>query len=139
MTTGNAQMLFGAEGIKQVYEMSLNSGQVDIVCLSSNYASVIGDYFDKTYGPKLFRSKIKTREILPDSEGNRKDAKEKDQRKNRVKFIKIVKKSESDLMIFSNKAVMVSYNQKTPFALVLEDREMVANLQNQFENLWERL
>lgn len=136
---GNAQILFGAGGIKEVYEMSLKANKLDIVCLSSNYASIIGDYFDKQYAPKLFGSKTATREILPDVEGNREDAKKKDGVKNQVKFLQVGKSSESDLLLFDGKAVMVSYNQKSPFALIIEDSDLVANLVNQFENLWKGL
>ncbi len=137
--SGNVQVLFGADGIKQAYEMSLKSEKVDIVCLSSNYASIVGDYFDKDYAPRLFGSRAQTREVLPDNKGNREDAKKKDTRKNQVKFLKIFKNSESDLMLFNNQAILVSYNQKVPFAVLVEDPDLVTNLQNQFENLWERL
>lgn len=136
---GNAQVLFGAGGIKEVYETSLKASKLDIVCLSSNYASIIGDYFDKQYAPKLFGSKTIIREILPDVEGNRADAKKKNGVKNQVKFLQVGKASESDLMLFDGKAVMVSYNQKSPFVLIIEDSDLVANLANQFENLWSRL
>jgi len=133
---GNAQVFLGAEGIKDIYNMSLSADKIDVVCFSSTYAGVIGDYFDKTYVPKLFRSNIMTREILPDTAGNRKDALQKDQTKNQVAFIEIKQKSESDLLIFMGRVAMISYNQKTPFALIIEDKEMVANLQNQFDSLW---
>lgn len=137
--TGNVQILYGADGIKQAYEMSLRSDKVDIVCLSSNYESVIGDYFEADYAPRLFGSKTKTREILPDNSGNREDAQKKDASKNRVKFLQIHKASESDLMLFDGKAILVSYNQKVPLAVLIEDPDLVTNLSNQFENLWTKL
>lgn len=133
---GNAQVLLGAAGIKEIYTMSLSADKIDIVCFSSAYAGVIGDFFDKTYAPKLLRSKTITREILPDTAENRKDALQKDQKKNQVAFMPIKQKSESDLLIFAKRAAMISYNQKTPFALIIEDADMVANLQNQFDSLW---
>lgn len=135
---GNVQILFGSEGIKLAYEMSLKADQLDIVCLSSDYVSVIGDYFDKDYGPRLFRSAIQTREILPDTKGNREDAKKKDGVKNQVRFIKVNKRSESDLMLFADKAIMVSYNRESPYAVLIEDVQLVTNLRNQFEGLWSK-
>ena len=134
------QIFFGAGGIKQIYEMSLQAENVDVVCLSNEYSRIIGDYFDKNYGPKLFSNqKIKTREILPDTKENRESAKEKDKLKNQVKFIKLTQKSESDYILFDDKVALISYNQKSPFACLVTDQDLVTNLKMQFENLWERL
>lgn len=135
----NVQILWGREGIKKAYEMSLKAKTLDIVCLSSDYQKVIGVYFDKDYSPKLFASATKTREILPDTEENREDAKKKDGRKNQVKFLDLKDKSESDYMLFDNKVVLVSYNSQIPFALVIEDKDIATNLKAQFDNLWQRL
>lgn len=135
----DVQILFGAEEIKQIYEKTFTSERLDIICLTSRYSEVIGDYFDKKYAPQLFGSKIVTREILPDNAENRNDAKNKDGIKNQVRFIKMIKPSESDLLLFDNKAVLISYNQKAPFALVISDQALVSSLENQFEGLWERI
>ncbi len=132
------QFLFGAEGIKSAYEMTLNAKKLDIVCLANEYANIIGDYFEKRYSPRLFGSKIKTREILPDIQGNHDDAKKKDAQKNQVKFIDN-RPSESDYMLFDDVAILVSYNMKEPYALVIRDTDLVANLQSQFEALWGKL
>lgn len=133
------EILFGKEGIKQAYKRSLVSDKLDIVCLSESYSLVIGKYFDKEYSPKLFNSQIKTREILPDKKENRHDAVKKDGRKNQVKFIQIGQKSESDFILSDSQLVLISYNPDNPYALVVNDKELVANFQNQFENLWNRL
>ena len=135
----NVQILWGREGIKKAYEMSLEAKILDIVCLSSDYQKVIGVYFDKDYSPKLFTSITKTREILPDSPDNREDANKKDGRKNQVKFLKLKNKSESDYMLFDDRVVLISYNSQIPFALVVEDKDIATNLKAQFENLWQRL
>jgi len=132
----DVQILFGAEEIKQIYEKTLTTKKLDIICLTSRYSEVIGDYFDKKYTPQLFGSKIVTREILPDNTENRSDAKNKNGVKNQVCFIKIIKPSESDLLLFDDKVVLISYNQKAPFALVISDQALVTNLENQFEGLW---
>ncbi|MBI3888158.1 hypothetical protein HY310_03785 [Candidatus Microgenomates bacterium] len=135
---GNAQILFGASGIKQAYKDLLTSKNLDIVCLSSNYSAVIGTFFDQEYAPKLFGSEITTREILPDTSGNRNDAKTKDQVKNQVKFLTDAK-SESDIILSEDKAVLVSYDLEAPFALVVSDKELVKSLKAQFEALWRSL
>jgi len=134
-----AQVFFGAEAIKSIYNETLKTQALDIVCLSENYAKVIGSFFDKEYAPKLFNSKIITREILPDTQVNRSDAAKKDGVKNMIRFLEVTKPSESDYMLFGNTAVLISYNPDSPFAVVVNDRDIVANLKNQFEALWRSL
>ncbi len=127
----------GAEGIKQAYEESLTAEKLDIVCLSENYVSVVGDFFDKEYAPKLY-GQVSTREILPDTTGNRSDAGKKDQKMNQVRFIK-AHPSESDYILYDNKAVLISYDRDQPGAVVIEDKDLVSNLKSQFEALWKTL
>lgn len=137
--SAQVKILFGAEGIKKAYERSLESKRIDIVCLASQYRQVTGDYFDKKYAPRLYRSSIKTREILPDSKENRQYARKKDASKNQVRFLKGKKASESDTMLFENEAVLISYNKQAPYALVITDQELIKSLKNQFDSLWESL
>ncbi|MCL4375072.1 hypothetical protein M1523_04415 [Patescibacteria group bacterium] len=132
----DVQILFGVDEIKKVYEKSLEAKALNVICLAQQYGRIIGDYFDKSYAPRLFGSQTITREILTNSQANRDDAGQKDGKKNQVRFIRTAKKSESDLMIFDHQAIMVSYNQKAPFALIISDQELVTNLENQFEALW---
>lgn len=139
MLKTSTQILYGVDGIKQAYELTLKDSKLDIVCLSNDYASILGTYFDSDYGPRLFKSGIITREILPDTKCNRDDATKKDQRKNQVKFIKLIKKSESDFILTNCKLILVSYNKKMPYALIIEDLDLITNLENQFENLWQGL
>lgn len=136
MNNTNVRILPGAAGIKQAYEESLTAGNLDIVCLSTNYFTVIGDYFDKSYAPRLY-GKINTREILPDTAGNRADAKKKSA-SNQVRFFKN-EPSESDYLLYDDKAILVSFNPDQPYALIIEDAELVANLRSQFEALWNKL
>lgn len=134
----NAKIIYGVEEIKNIYEQMLNTGTLDIVCFATRYAKIVGDYFDKSYAPRLFNSKTRTREILPDNNENRKDAKQKDGLKNQVRFIKTSKPSESDLIISDDQVVLVSYNQQAPFALVIADKELISGFHNQFTALWEK-
>jgi len=133
------QVLFGAEAIKSIYNDSLQAKTLDIVCLSENYAKVIGSFFDKEYAPKLYNSKIVTREILPDNEANRTHAQKKDGTKNAVRYLKINSPSESDYMLSKDIAILISYNPDSPFAVIVTDKDIVSNLKNQFEALWQSL
>lgn len=129
----------GAEGIKKAYEYSLTEEKhLDIVCLSSDYEHVIGDYFDKQYAPKLYGKTISTREILPDTSENRSYNKDKDQNNHQVHFLSNTA-SESDMVLGENKAIFISYNKNVPFALIIHDRELIAALKDQFQALWASL
>jgi hypothetical protein len=136
MTNGNVQILFGANSIKKVYEESLREDTLDIVCLATSYQGVIGDFFDKDYAPRLYRQ-VRTREIIADTAGNRADAQGKDQARNAVKFLKGT--SETDMILSRDRAVLISYNQESPLAVVIGDPELVSGLRAQFEALWASL
>ena len=135
----NVQVLFGVSGIKDAYGESLKEKDLSIMCLSEKYPDVIGDFFDKTFSPKLYGSKINTREILPDNKANRDYAQNKDQRKNQVRFIKNNLSSESDMILSFNKVVLISYDLNNPLAVVITDQELVNGFRAQFEALWGKL
>jgi len=133
----DVQILYGIEEIKKIYETSLQAGKIDFICFSKKYSEIIGDYFDKNYAPRLYNSRIVTREILPRNQGNE-EVIEKKMGKNQNRYVSLQKSSESDLMIFSSRAVLISYNAQTPYAITITDKQLVANLENQFALLWER-
>lgn len=128
----------GAEGIRQAYEISLKASELDIFCLSANYSDIVGEYFDKDYSPRLFGSNIKTREILPDTTKNREYAKQKDGKKNQIRFLK-GDQGESDMMLFEGKVILVSYNAQKPYAIFIEDSELFNGLKTQYNSLWQSL
>lgn len=130
------QILEGTEGIKRAYEEVLKEEVLDIVCLCQNYEKVLGSWFDEEYSPKLYEHQ--TREILPDSKENRAFAKAKDQSKNQVKFLGGTA-SQSDVVVGENLAVLVSYDEREPFALLISDAELVKGLRRQFEEMWKNL
>lgn len=129
----NVQILFGAASIKNIYEESLKNDSLDIICLATNYKAIIGDFFDKEYAPRLY-GKVKTREIITDSKDNREDAKTKDQSLNAVKFL--AGESQTDMLLSDDKAVLISYNETSPLAVVISDPELVKSFKLQFEALW---
>jgi len=137
MNISTVQILPGAEGIKQAYRESLSQKSLDIICLSNNYDQVIGDFFEKEFSPKVY-GKISTREILPDTLGNRKSLAEKDRKINDVRFIAPVA-SESDMLICEDTVTLISFSAHAPVAVVITDKELVRSFQSQFNVLWEKL
>lgn len=132
-------VLMGASGIKSVYESTLSAKAVDFVCLSKDYDQVLGGWFDREYATKLKASRIQTREILPDTSGNRADSKSKDQTVNAVRFLAVAEASESDLVVFDSTVALVSFAVENPFAIVISEPQMVGSIKTQFNVLWDRL
>lgn len=131
-------ILMGAEGIKAAYEETLRSGKLSIVCLSTNYEQVIGSYFEREYGPRLYEKGRMTREILPDTQGNRSEARQKTAG-HEVKFLTDAAKSESDMIVSDDSVTFISFDPDNACAIVVKDKEIVSSLQMQFEGLWKSL
>lgn len=131
------QILNGAQAIKQAYELTLAENTVDFICLSTKYDDILEGYFDRDYSPRLM-SRAVTRELLADTPANRTSAAKKDAVKHAVKFITAAK-SESDVVLFGNRAILISYNKNAPYAVLVTDEDLVANMKAQFEALWKSL
>lgn len=125
----------GSSGIKEVYTLAIKQSELSIICLSKEYDKVIGDYFTQVFAPSVY-GKIHTREILPDTKTNRIAIKNKLQSYNAVRLMKSAHGSESDLLLWENTVVFISFRQKSPMAIKITDPEIVASLRSQFEMLW---
>ena len=90
-------------------------------------------FLDREYAPKLYDGSRTTREILPDSPDNRAYAKKKGEM-NQTRFIK--GEAESDMLVFDNTVILISYLQTSPYACVITDAELVKGIKAQFEALW---
>ncbi len=134
--TANVQKFFGAEGIKRAYEMTLVAREMSIKCLSRNYKMIVGDYFDSDYWPRVLKSSTKTREILLNTEENRKYASDLEKGKNVVAFVEENMLSESDFIVFDDIVLLISYNESSPFAVCIKDSETAKSMHNQFELMW---
>lgn len=124
-----------AEGIKSVYTRLLSAKQADFVCLSTGYAQVLGAWYDDEFAPKLFASKVVTREIVAETAENRAYGQTKDQVKNLVRYS--TKSAETDLIMCESFVAMVCYNPSNPFAVVMEDGQVTKSAQAWFEMMWE--
>lgn len=135
MITNQIQFLPGAEGIKTAYNLALQSDQLDIVCLSDNYQQIIGDFFEKQVAPKIYQPDTRVREILPQSD----EDKISDSTNRSAKFIKSIGQNQSDYLLTNDQAVLISFDPKKPYALVVSDPTLVSNLKSQFQALWKSI
>ena len=109
----------GVEGIKQVYENTLGEKKVDFVCTSQEYDQVLEGWYENDYSPRLEQSGVEVREVLS-GEGS--------------KCIK--SDSEGDVVLAEDWVALVSFDKNKPFALLIEDRELVKGFADRFEALW---
>lgn len=129
------QLLSGVDNIKSIYKRLLHSNNVNFICLSSNYESVLGAWYDDTFAPELFASPVKTREIVLDMTDNRVYGSQKDGVKNQVRYLQ--GHTETDLIISDNFVAIVSFNPLNPYVLVLDDLEIVSSAQTWFKAIWD--
>jgi len=134
----NIQVLLGVRGIKQAYEQTLKAPVLAIKCLSKNYKKVLGDWFEKDYSPRLYGAGIQIREIVADTANNRQYYQKAKIAHHQAGFLSVEFKSETDLMIYENAVVFISYNLESPYALVITDSEIAKAMKIQFEALWEK-
>lgn len=125
------QTLFGSEGIKTVYQQTLQAKSIDIVCLSDNYDQILEGYFETDFLPKLHQSDIQVREILANKSSNKTST--------TTKLMPSNRNSQSDYIITDKHLILISFNPKNPFAIIISDPDIHANVKNQFDHLWKSL
>lgn len=124
----------GANSIQAVYERVLKGKVADFVCLSTGYEAVIGDWYDKTFAPKLFAGQVKTREVVAESKDNRTYGKAKDGVKNQARYLSDA--AESDLVLGDDFMAIISFNPSNPYAVVIEDPSIVSSAKVWFSAIW---
>lgn len=126
----------GAQAVQAIYEQALTSNQVDFICLASNYDAVVGDWFDSVYSPQLYDGRRVTREIVPENENNRKDAKAKPNT-SLVKYLSGVN-SQTDVVVTPDWVALVSFNPVRPKVTVFDDSEVIASFGIMFDLCWKQ-
>lgn len=114
--------------------MTLEAKNIDFVCLSQTYDEILQGWFDRDYQPRLEKSGIPTREILPGpgkpvKTGNR----------NRVRFLPDNSVCETDMVIFGDTVILVAYAANDPYAVILQDELLAQGFKVRFEALWQGL
>lgn len=127
-------VLPGAASIQAVYERLLKGKEANFVCLSTGYEAVIGDWYDNVFEDKLFGSKVITREVVADTDGNRSYGQKKDGVKNQVRYL--TDSAESDLILGDDFLAIISFDPQNPYAVVIEDSSIVSSAKVWFEAIW---
>ncbi len=132
----NIQYLEGAEGIKQAYEKSLsdNPREIFIQCLTEDYGEAVSEEFFDSYFERFFSSPTKSKELLSEAD---EEYINKYGRKNKLQLkMDIAEKTETDVMVYDDKVIFVSFNREKPYALVIEDSEVAKTMRNLYDKAW---
>lgn len=129
----------GVEGLKDIFgdmlkERKLIHGFWDY----ENAEKVLGNYLESYYRPERKRLNIFYRGILRDSPATRAALQYDNKAFRESKFIQ---KGEftTEINIYGNKVALMSFLNKPPFGVLIEDKDIADTLRTAWENLWEKL
>ena len=125
-------ILSGVDGIKAVYEATLEASKADFICTSKQYDKVVGDWYSKNFQPRLNKSTGRVRELLPNWPEYQRFADGES-----CRLVDLTGAGESDVIVTSDWTALVSFNADSPQAMVITDPELVKSMQTLFERLWE--
>lgn len=129
----------GMSGIKQVYTDTLEEGQPIVGFSDYEYMKkwLGGKYF--SYYPKERTERgITFKSVARDSEAAR-EIKEQDSE--RLRETKLISSGDlrTEINIYGNKVAMMSFRTQTPFAVLIEDKNIAETLRIAWQKLWEKM
>ncbi len=129
----------GVEGLKDIFgdmlkERKLIHGFWDY----ENAEKVLGNYLETYYRPERKRLNIFYKGILRDSPATRAALKYDNKAFRESKFIH---KGEftTEINIYGNKVALMSFLNRPPFGVLIEDKDIADTLRTAWENLWDKL
>lgn len=129
-------LLEGGEGVKQAYEMTLNTEEVLVQCLTDDYGDVPSSYFEDYFDRFFLKSNVRSKEILRENEDD--EYLEKyGSKKNLQIRVPVEGETSTDFMVFDDKVIFVSFVKGGSYALVVEDSKVASCMRNLFNQAWE--
>jgi sugar-specific transcriptional regulator TrmB len=129
-------LLEGAEGIKQAYEMTFNTKEVLVQCLTDDYGDVSEDWFNDYFERFFLKSDVKSKEILRENEDTE-YIKRYGSKKNLQLRVPVQGEIETDFMVMDDKVVFVSFEKGGSYALVIQDSKISSAMRNLYNRAWE--
>ncbi len=128
-------ILEGVEGVKKAYDMTFEAKEVLVQCLTDDYGDV-PEYFFNEYFEKFFKhSNVKSKEILADNEDE--NYLKYGSGKNLQLRVPVSGDTSTDLMIYDDKVVFVSFEKTATYSLVIEDGKVANAMKILFNLGWE--
>lgn len=125
----------GVNGVKMIYEDTLSYPEILVHCMTQEGIKRMGDYLEK-YFKRLKRWGIKSREIVSDSQLDRKYQKDQSTSRNQIICISQKYITNTDCFIYGDKIAMITYKGGQPVGILIEDSELAKYERIHFDILW---
>ena len=129
----------GAEGIRSVYEDTLNCREKVILNIANpqNLVKTISqDFFDQ-YVKKRIRRKIHVQVLIPDSPANRKYKQEGKSVLREIKFFDGEKYPiPNEILIYDNKVALLSFSSLV--GVITEDKDIAESMKTLWRMIWDQ-
>jgi len=127
----------GVEEVKKIYEDTLSAEKIYVHCMSQHAIPIIGEYLEK-YFVRVIRKMIHTKEIVSDSEVDKKYQKEYATSRNQIICIPKQYITNTDYMIYGTAVAFITYKDQEPIGVVICDPEIAQFEKIRFMMIWER-
>lgn len=130
------QFFEGAEGIRTIYEDTLNCREKIIYNIANpkNLLEVVSEQFFNQYVKKRVRRKIKVMVLMPDSSENKKYKKETKNTMREVRFFAKENNIPNEILMYDNKLALLSFSSN--IGVIVEDTEIVESMKSLWKMLW---
>ncbi len=125
----------GIEGIKKIYEETLTAEKIYLHCMTQEAREIMGSYLE-SYFTRVTRKMIYTQEIISDSKPDQEFLKEYSTSRNEIVCIPQKYITNTDYMIYGNRVSFITYKDKKPVGVVIEDPEIAHFERLKFMLLW---
>lgn len=130
-------LLEGEDGVKQAYEMTLHTDEVLVQCLTDDYGDVSEEFFNEYFDRFFKKSNVKSKEILRDNEDDEYIS-NYGSKKNLQLRISVNGEIGTDLMVFDDKVIFVSFEKGASYSLVIEDPKIVNAMKTLYNLAWKQ-
>lgn len=125
----------GVEGLKEIYEETLLHTHICIHSMTQHGAELLADYLPGYYD-RLTQRMIFTQEIVSDSTQDKQYQHNYSTARNEVLCIPAKYATNTDYLIYGDTVTFITYKAGKPYAIAMEDKEIVHFERIRFLMLW---
>jgi len=126
----------GIEEVKKIYEDTLSAEKIYVQCMSQQAIPLMNGYIEE-YMIRMIRRMIHTKEIVSDSEADKKYQQEYTTSRNQIICIPAKFITNTDYFIFGDNVAFITYKDSVPVGVVISDPEIARFEKIRFMMVWE--
>ena len=130
------EMYQGKEGIKTIYDEILKQKQEFLVMGYHEGFRVYYAWFADQFVKQRVKAGIKCRYLTNDSKWSRQVRKEDKTSLRKTRFSPLMNKQGADCYIFGNNVVFISFSDKEPVGILIENADIAKLQKTLFEQIW---